>query len=300
MRVERSKNHHYVPQVLQRRFMGNQTRLWYSKKTVDDLFCQPECRNPKSIFKKRNYYSTLAKNDQLSDDIERGFYGPLDDYVAKLLFEISQTFSNGSIPTFRGEALETVRLAMFEMLKRTPDFPKDHDDFEVGRNLVAGILSDPKETLEELDRKELERQLEDQNLLTSIGRDIRVRATLRVSEKISDALENFQVRWYRCKPRYPLILSSSMVYRIGNGGVNGLVNPQFEMWMPVSPTHALVLARDPDNKIPLVVDGSRGHVREINLHAAQISREIASPSKSAISEVVRRHNSEVGTKRISL
>jgi hypothetical protein len=279
----RSKKHHFVPIILQKQFSSeiNGSIIWYSERGVDGEFKAPVSKEMKKAFVIDNYYTVLQKEES-SDIVEKKFYGGIDNYLGEVLPKILLGFKNGSIPTFAGEPLENVRDVNMEMAKRTPEFTKKYDDIEIGREIVEStLLKLPHNEIGE-DRRQLIADLNNPNRLREIGRNTRVRATIRRSELVDGALKDFSVRWAVINEKHSFILSSLMVYRIGNGGPNGLSNPNMEMWMPVSPKIALVLVRDPQNKIPLVVREGGSHIRQINEYAATNSQQIASHSQKLI------------------
>ncbi|MBL3587581.1 DUF4238 domain-containing protein [Rhodovulum sulfidophilum] len=57
MKNQRSKDHHYIPQALQRAFASGKQQLWYAKKTRSDEYDNPRIRNIRTIFQRRNYYT---------------------------------------------------------------------------------------------------------------------------------------------------------------------------------------------------------------------------------------------------
>lgn len=228
-------------------------------------------------------------NQGPSDVVEKVFYGSIDDYWGRVIPTIRDAFSKGQVPTFEGAALRNLQGVIFEMVKRTPDFLKGPDDVEVARDAVKKTLDedslldeDDPRRLSGIRRAELGAMLSNESELRRQGRDLRVRATILPSTKSLEALSGFQVRWARSNGKHSFVLSSLMAYRIGNGGSNGLVNPDAEIWFPISPKIALVLVRDRENKIPLLCEEPSDHMREVNLFALENSSQIGSHSKTLL------------------
>lgn len=230
------------------------------------------------------YYIVMSDGTP-SDVVEREFYGAIDNYLGHLLQGIFDVFEQGGTPTFSGDSLHALRLFFYETIKRSPEFTKHHDDLLAGKEFVSKILNTPNERLDPALRSDLENQLRNEKALKDYGRDIRVRATIRQSDKIEKALEGFQARWAISKTHHSFVLSSMIAHRIGNGEPNGLKNPKMEMWMPITPKRALVLLKDPENKIPLVAVESPEHIREINEFAARHCRSIGSHSQKLIESI---------------
>ncbi len=303
MSAHRSKQHHIVPQVLQRQFAEQANKLWHSKVSLEGQCDAPRLKEIKKVFKLRNYY-TVLENNELSERVEKEFYAKIDGYLGSVLPQINASFEKGSTPTFPGEELERIRRVILEMAKRTPDFTKPYEDAEIGKEVLQSALSeiaDPRTSKEGL---QLLSDLNDHARLRDLGRNVRVRGTIERSERVEAALQNFSVRWALSKTNHSFILSSRMVYRIGNGGPNGLSNPNMEIWMPLGPKTALVLLRDPKNHVPMAIELESRKIREVNEYARRTSREIASGSRKLMESLTGKkavtwkpENADVGRKQ---
>ena len=246
----------------------------------------PEVRNIGSAFVIRNYY-TIVQDGKPSDDVEKNFYGKIDNYIGDVFPQIIDLVRQNRAPNITGNTLEGVRSTIFELTKRTPVFTKEHDDVEIGREIVEGTLAEiegkPKYDAE---RAVLVGELKNVSKLKQHGRDIRVRSVLQPSEKIDAAMKDFRLRFAVSRGKHSFILTSLVVYRIGNGGVNGFANPDFEMWLPIAPDIALILLRDPEDRFPLVYELDRDKVREINEFAVRQSDQIVSHSRALLESLI--------------
>lgn len=283
-----SKNHHIVSKVLQRRFAASDQKIWYSKKDSNGLFAGPALQNIENnrTFNRRHYYSVL-QGSKVSDSVEREFYGKLDDYWGKVLPETDAIFAAGRIPLFNGEALSALQTTVFEMAKRTPDFVTNVDDVATGRDYIESILLCGEQILSDGERRRYELELSNEEQLKKYGRDIRVRATLSRSQAVEESLERLQARWVIADRRCSFVLSSRMVYRVGNGGPNGLSNPKAEIWFPISPHRAIVLLRDDTEKVPQLNVISQKKMREINEYAVRNSWALGASSERLLYSLTR-------------
>lgn len=284
---KRSKRHHFVPRVLQSAFVFEGDLLWYAEENSFGAFRSPELTPTSKAFVKSNYYS-IVEDGHLSDKVERRFYGAVDNYLGNFLPEVFETFDRGQVPVFSGSPLELLKNVVYEMMKRTPDYIPDRSDAEFGEKYLDAIKEQAQKdgsSAEELQK--LLGELESEENRLRIGRDIRVRSTIRKSERIDKAMEGLTNRWVRIEGKHSFILGSKLVYRLGNGGPDGLSNPKTEIWMPISPKVAVVLLRDPKNQIPLVCSPSVEKVRELNEHALRNSRQIASHSQRLIKSLTK-------------
>ena len=279
---KRSKIHHFVPRVMQKSFCFRGDEIWYAEKSPAGSFHPPELTLRDKAFQIPNYYS-VRDGDELSDIVEKEHYGTIDNYLGQLLPEVLGAFKSGLTPTFSGERLRGLCWVVYEMIKRTPEFPIDYDDVAMGREYLLEVVESlGKSSTDLVMRKKLLKDLEHTETLRSYGRDIRVRAVIQPGERVEDAMKDFVVRWSLSETRHSYILSSKIAYRIGNGGSNGVVNPNMQIWMPIDPKISLVLLRDPENKYPMRNVDTPDHIRQVNEYAVRNSEQIASNSQKLI------------------
>ena len=285
--VKRAINHHIVPKVLQKQFVvqGDSKRIWRTKKDETEIYPSPELKRIEKVFVIRDY-NTVIVNGKRSDLIEREFYSNIDDFLGRLLPDVLKTLNRGEVPNFSTETLSSIRDMTMQMIKRTPDFLNDNDDIARAKEVVEATLQAVPDGNASEARKRLEINLTNDVWLREQGRDMRVRATLKDSQRVKDAISDYVPRWAISQTKHSYILSSRMVYRIGNGGSNGLLNPNMEMWMPISPKIALVLLRDPQKRVPDVVVDTSKHIRKVNEYAVRNSFEIASHSETLLKSLI--------------
>ena len=279
----RSRNHHYVPQVLQRQFLAKNQCIWFSERGDDGKYCAPYLKNIAKAFFRKDHY-TIDINDKPSDIVETDFYGSIDNYLGQLLPQITRYLNSGIPPLFESGALTGLRQTVIAMAKRTPEFTDKFDDQTIGLEFADTLLTALPEH-SGIERTHILKTLSDKNSLKKTGRTIRVRATIAPSDKVDTVLEEFSARFVISSSRHSYIISSLLAYIIGNGGPNGLSNPKAEIWMPISPKHVLVLIRDPDNRIPIISEDTTDHIRQVNEFSAHNSKQIASHSQQLLESI---------------
>lgn len=273
---QRIKRHHIVPKVLQRRFAidDDSTRVWRSKRVQNATFPSPHKKRIDQAFMTLDY-NTFTVDGKRHDDIERIYYGGIDDFLGRFIPKVLDYIDNNQTPSLDASTLFDVRRVVLEMVKRSPEFTI-YSDEERGRKYVKRAISELPCTEKDDERQRLTAEQQDRDKLNEYGRNIRVIETIEDRQIVNDALSEFSVRWAVSKTEYSFILSSLMVYRIGNGGHNGFNNPMMEMWFPISPKVCMVLVRDPYNKIPAIVLETPQNIRRLNEFAIANSNEIAS------------------------
>lgn len=279
--VKRATNHHIVPQVLQKQFAinGDPERIYRSKRDADGRFSAPKMKKIEKAFVLRNYY-TILENDLHSDRVEREFYGDIDNYLGEIIPNIVAAINNHEIPQFTKPALDSFRRAVMEMIKRTPDSIGAGDDEFIGLKFMEETNRSLRENYPLQSAEVL--KLLDAHRPEDHGRSIRNKAALIPMLRVEKTLNEFTIRWAIINSKHSFILSSMMAYRIGNGGPNGLSNPSAEIWMPISPTIAAVLVRDPQNKLPNIYICPCDQIRKFNEYAIKNSFEVASHSEQLL------------------
>ncbi|HHW77827.1 MAG TPA: DUF4238 domain-containing protein, partial [Xanthomonadaceae bacterium] len=173
--MARSKRHHYVPQGLQKYFCNEAGQIWYTKRaSLSEEFETIEPRNTKSAFQERNFYTVLSDLDKPSDEIEREFYGVVDDQVGKTLAEVVEITKHGKAPRFHGEPLDSFKNLVLALHHRSVDITKDHNEFEIGEAIIESTIADASAKLG-LTADEALKQLRFPDP-KHLGRNVRVRA----------------------------------------------------------------------------------------------------------------------------
>jgi hypothetical protein len=283
---KRAKIHHYVPQGLQRQFLDQDSQIWYAERNEIGKFGRPEKRNTKSTFKQRDYYTVFEEGKQ-TDRVETQFYGVLDNWLSNFLTDIHSLLDQGKDIKVEDDSLINIRRVVYHLLVRTPEFAKSYDDYQIGKEFLEDIVREAKERgFAKDDIVSFEQELADRNHVVRQGRTIRVKGQISPSDNVFETLDKLVVRFADIRGKQSFILSSRSVYRIGNGGSNGLNNPNAEIWLPISPKRALVLLRDDNGWIPLVIVVDRDQVRQINEYGVRNSEKIASHSEPLLRSLI--------------
>jgi hypothetical protein len=211
----------------------------------------------------------------------------MDNILGKLIPQLLSSVERGLVPRLDEGVSQNFKELILSLAKRSPDFMQTETDEELGllvlKNTLAILPTVPNHLPEVVS---VLKRLNDSSLLRQYGRDIRTRGTISEATESNKKLKEYQFRWVSITGKPSFILSSMMVYRLGNGGMNGLANPLTEVWMPLSPKIAAVLLRDPENKIPPIIDPAPKLVRDLNVYSAKNSTMVASHSNTLLSSII--------------
>lgn len=282
----RSKRHHYVPQALQKYFCNTNRRIWYAKRvSLADQFSKIEERNTDSAFQQRNFYTVLSDFDEPSDEVERKFYGVVDDQVGKIIAEVVPIVAEGHSPLFRGEPLESFKHVVLALHRRSVDLTQKHDELQIGRRIIENTIADASDKLR-LNRVDAMRVLQFPDA-RQLGRNTRVRAQTVSPDLLLEALADYQVATVVAEGKSAFILGSRMVYRISNGTNDLLGSRNVELWFPVTPKCCLVLhALGEVVAKPIIWPAAK--VREINQYIFQNCQEVGSHSNKLLFSLLTR------------
>ncbi|WP_088623590.1 DUF4238 domain-containing protein [Oceanicola sp. 22II-s10i] len=277
--MARSKRHHYVPQVLSRRFLDVHGKLWYSERIDQAAFSKPAKRTPQGMFWERNYNTTVI--DGLpSDQIERDFWAPVDSELGEFLTEIEEIFEAGRTPSLGGASLAGFKELVAAFLKRSIDIGGRYSPTDIGNELRDRILGDARavSVLDAYSPQEFER----------FGRHIRAVAIAHRSERILNTLRSYELRWALAGAKDSFVLGSRMVL-ISGGALNAMSGGS-DIIFPLSPKKAAVLTPRFVG-VPLRMEYSRGMVKNVNSEMRKQSKALASHSRELLRSVIRGRSS---------
>lgn len=277
--------HHYVPQCLIRNFCDDSGHVWFSERDDSGLYKPPEQRNTKSVFC-ANYYYAIDLEGRPSDYIEKNFYQKIDDRLAKLIDRYLACAENGVLDISRAEEVETANL-LFHLITRGPRYTSSYidGDIELGRQLFNEILLaadiDDAESLDALEA------LKNRDRLKKAGRNIRVKVQASPPKEAKPYLEDLCVKIARSSGKHSFIISDLPVFRLGNGGRNGLLNDKVEIWLPIAPKVAIVMLRKEFSMIPNFHEIRRDKMRQLNDYVVRNASGIASHSGVLVEALLR-------------
>lgn len=274
-----------MPRALQKYFCDKEGRIWFAKReSLNGAFSEAEPRSPNSAFQARNFYTVLGPDDRPSDEVEREFYGTVDDQVGKTISEVTPILERKQAPLFSGVALDSFKNLVLALHLRTIDITRKHDEEAIGSEIIRGTISEAakKFGVNEEDVRSAQK-FPDPMIL---GRSVRVRAQTVRPDLSLDALKKYSVSAVSAEKKSSFILGSRIVYRISNGTADTLGSKNVEIWFPITPKHCLVLhALEREFNQPIV--WPRDRIRQINEHIVDSCLEVGSHSEDLLRSLLR-------------
>jgi len=273
------KRHHYVPEVILKRFTDDSDWLHlFSKRNkrtrptrIRNAFCEGHL-----------YSEELAdggKDSKVEHDLSwlEGVIGPI---LAKL--EIAG--GSGINPNLTAIELLTWRFFFVVQWRRVPDLHKTVTTDEESSAILNEILDEMSVRFP--DRSAEIFAFREPEAVRRTVRNARISGVAEVSDRVMDAISSRGLAILAITaPTKALIVGSRPVIQLGFGDGLNLVDEATEMWLPISSKVAVGLGRRNQREIVYSLD-DHAAIRRLNLAIARQSTEFASHSAALTSSIV--------------
>src|SRR5258708_5664075 len=113
------KRHHYVPQMLSKRFLGSEGKLYFHDKRRPAKAVLPTV--PHELMHQRYLYSSENDDGTRDHSLEERF-SRLESKMSPLLDDIEAMLQNDTHPIVEGNNRRLLDLFVYEQWRRVPDF----------------------------------------------------------------------------------------------------------------------------------------------------------------------------------
>jgi hypothetical protein len=231
--VAESKRHHFVPQMIQNRFVDDDGILHIYRKESDSFYSAAPMNN----FIKGRLHTATDREGKTDDELEQ-FFSQLESIVAPFIEKAVSAARQDRAPDVDSVEKENWDGFAYYQVKRTPDF---HDQIVTVSYVENRIREARAEMLERMPHRshEIERVF-GETKVPEVLQNARVNALGNLSENVMQALSKRGMTILRIDPkiRSSFIIGSAPVARLEPGG---LKNPAGEWWLPVAPDVAIGL-----------------------------------------------------------
>lgn len=277
------KRHHFVPQMLQRRFADGTGRLYAFDRRRPEDGVRPEF--PVNLFVEKHLYSIKEKSGGKNPELEARL-AQLEGAANSIITKIEQSAADGKSPQFSVEERYVWDLYFYIQWKRTPD------TFE-STNAVSDFDETLKKSIDDFERQfrpltETEREeLKDPAVLSRIKHNAKVGAVSAGSEEVMKALHDKGLAILKIEAsNKSFILGSSPIAKLTSKGHMHISDPTVEIWFPITPQIAVSPAyqRGEERLIPIKRPED---IRHINSAIAKQSTVIAGNNEKLIFSLSR-------------
>lgn len=275
------KKHHFVPQMLLRRFCDGSGKLWYYNKRAPHLGVASG--TPQALFFEKHFY-TLEEGGVKDTSLE-SYFAQLEGSANAVIEKICVAARAGKPPKLTSEEKRHWDLFFYFQWKRTPDSIRatmSGMDFE--KSLAASV--------EEFERRY--RPLTDderQRILSEAGKkrlqeSARVKAIADPGAVVQAVLNDMGIGVAVIrKPNKSFVIGSKPIVKLTPSGETRLGQPGVEAWLPVAADVAVCPVPGHGKEIVMTLDDDRW-LRGFNAAILRESTLIAGRSEALVSSLV--------------
>lgn len=276
------KRHHFVPQMLLRRFTDANGQLhFYSK---DDTKRGVHVRNTKTVFAERHLYTQVDKHGNKDVTVEKDF-AAIEDKTNAIIEKIVTAARAGKTPGLSSEEKATWDTFFYYQWKRTPDSLKRSKtlaNFDSSLAWAIGEFEKRYRPLTDAERTDLQ----DAENKKRLEKSARVKAIADPGKQIQPVLQSKGLAIVRLtKPNKSFIIGSLPIVKFTLPGRSHLSDPTVEVWFPIASDVVVSPAPWPGGEERLLPNMPDDHVRTINEAIFRQSTMIAGRSSALIRSI---------------
>jgi len=279
--VSAPKKHHYVPQMLLRRFCDDANRLWYYTKKAPHLGIVSGATE--TIFYENHFY-TLNEGGVRDASLET-YFSQLESEANSVIEKISTAAHAGKSPSLTVEEKRVWDQFLYYQWRRTPDSVSSTVNDAEFEEMLAESVGEFEQQFRPITDKERE------DILSEAGKkrlrkNAHVKAIGAPSAGVQAALSNLGlVIAVIRKPNKSFVIGSKPVVKLTPPGETRLGHPGVEVWLPVAADVAVGLAPVKGQERVVTLNDDKW-LRDFNAAIHRASTLIAGRSEALISSLV--------------
>ncbi|MGO8149684.1 DUF4238 domain-containing protein [Rhizobium leguminosarum] len=275
------KRHHFVPQMLLRRFCDQTGRLWYYNKKAPHIGVASGA--PQALFFEKHFY-TVEENGVRDTSLET-YFSHLEGQANTVIEKICTAGRAGRQPKLTISEKRVWDLFLYFQWKRTPDSISAKMSFTDFEESLAESVSKFEQRFRPLTDEERRRILSESGK-KRLRENARVKATADPGTAIQDVLSNMGIAIAVIrKPNKSFVIGSKTVVKLTPPGESRLGEPGVEVWLPIAPDVAVCVVPQRGHEIVMTLDNDRW-LRSLNAAILQESTVIAGRSEALIQSLV--------------
>ena len=270
------KFHHFVPQMISRRFTTKDGIIYFFDKTTPEKGTR--VTTPRNLMGETHLYSTLSEEGKRDASLETKF-SELESRTAPILDEIEHCLAENRAPKLTTPARSTLLEFFFAQWRRVPEFHNKIVSQVAVANTITESLAEYEKLIRPLTEDERVR-FNDALTIKRMRQNTLVDILHREGGVSFDVLEARRMIFAKPKnPKSSFVLGSFPVIKLTQPESSSLAYALTEVWLAVSPHVALCsYGGAADRFMPITSEW----VRRLNLDVAGQSRFIAGRSEALI------------------
>ena len=278
--MSKPKRHHYIPQMLSKRFADRDGILYVFDKRFPHKGVQK--RTPRNLFVEGDLYTQLDEKGIKDVSVETEFLAPLDGKANPVIAKIVSAARRGNPPNLSPDEKDFWMKFSYIQFKRVPERREKHKEeiFQEVRREIDFIgqfrpFSDSELSILEDDEKmeRLWRNISIQSVQEPLSKE---GAEIFLEKRIGVAV----IR--NPKPKRSFVIGSNPVVQMSHPERFHLADPTAELWLPLARDVAVSPCPGESDR---VVSANDRHIRAINRIVFEQSTVIAGCSRDLIESV---------------
>ncbi len=274
-----SKRHHFVPEMLQKRFVDSAGRLHACDRHRKTFHTKPG-----NLFVDGHLYTQVHDDGTKFTGLEDRF-SRLEALASPILDKVIGDVRRNAFPVLDGEEWTVLMMFFIHQYKRVPSFFKPI--MRAHEPLVSDAVDDFERKVRPLSVAEHDALRRPENV-QRILKNSMVEKLGDISEFIWKGMVSRGVGFARvCVPDAMFVIGSTPIARFRGTHSSDLSDPTVEMWLPIAPDVAFGSMGAATEGTLLTINGAK-HVRHINRQVAAASEIVASSSRQLVRSLMRR------------
>ena len=276
------KNHHFIPQMLLKRFTSQEGKLYVYDK------CHPEKgiqkKDPKKTFVRRHLYTQVEEDGTRDVSVETEFLAALENDASPVIEKIVCAARQGQPPNLSPDEKDIWVKFSYNLFVRLPETREKYKE-EIRQEILREIdfigqfrpLTDLELSMRD-DEETMERLLRNSSIQSAEMAFVKDAFEILSEMGIGVAV----IR--KPKPKRGFIVGSSPVVKMSYPERTRVADPSVEVWSPLARDMAVTPCPGESDKVISVNDR---HIRTINKSIVQQSTVIAGCSRELIESIGR-------------
>lgn len=276
------KRHHYVPQMLLRRFANAEGGLYYFDKRF--AYKGVSVTTPQNLFLEGHLYSHCDDHGAKSAPVER-YFSDLDGLADQIVDKIAYEVRRQRLPGLTVKERVLWNLFFYYQWKRVPDVIETNASQASYEMFIGEWIAEFQRHIRPLTDEE-RRNFENPSVVARIKQSAKVDAIAKLpNEEIMKALgQKGLAVAHITKPSKSFVIGSFPIVKLNHPGRTHMTDPSVEMWFPIA--HDVAVTPAFSRGVEEILSIKDHQVRHINMCLFKQSSAIAGRSKALIESLV--------------
>lgn len=275
------KKHHFVPQMLLRRFCDEDGRLWYYSKRAPHIGIASG--TPQALFYEKHLYT--SDEGGVRDTSLESYFSQLESEANTIIEKICTAARARRLPGLTVQEKKVWDLFFYFQWKRTPDFINSTTSYADFEESLAESVAEFEQRIRPLTDKERERILSEAGK-ERLRKNVRVKVIGNPGAEVQTVLNNMGIGVVVIrKINKSFVIGSSPIVKLTPPGETRLGQPNVEVWLPIAPDVAVCAVPGKGREIVMTLNDFQW-LRAINAAIFLESTLIAGRSEALIKSLV--------------